>query len=180
MPTMHAAEVREHATFQALMWALSYPGQPQRLPTAGLDAFVAVADALVDLETSYFTPHAPLATALARTGGRALGPREAAYQFYPQPSIAALDLLAAAPVGTHRDPDHAATLVLGCTLGSGTSLHLSGPGIATPHSLSIGAIPSDFWALRNAAIAYPLGWDLFMIADDHVIGLPRTTIVEVR
>jgi alpha-D-ribose 1-methylphosphonate 5-triphosphate synthase subunit PhnH len=177
---MTETEAREHATFTALMWALSYPGRPQTLPVAGLAAFTAIAEALVDLETGYFTPNAALADELARTGGRALPPRQAPYQFYPQLTPGMLDMLAAAPVGTHRDPDRAATLVIGCTPDKGARLTLRGPGIPGTITIALGGIPPEFWPMRVAVGAYPLGWDVFFVAGDHVIGLPRTTLVEVH
>jgi alpha-D-ribose 1-methylphosphonate 5-triphosphate synthase subunit PhnH len=180
MPTMNETEAREHATFTALMWALSYPGRPHTLPVTGSAAFTAIAEALVDLETGYFTPHAALAEQLARTGGRAQPPRQALYQFYPQLTPSMLDMLAAAPVGTHCDPDLAATLVLVCTLDKGARLTLRGPGIPATLTITLGGIPPEFWPMRTALGVYPLGWDVFFVAGDQVIGLPRTTLVEVH
>ncbi len=37
--------------------------------------------------------------------------------------------LARAPVGTYQYPDESATLVVGCALGAGRELRLSGPGV---------------------------------------------------
>ena len=179
-PTMTSAEAREHAAFTALMWALSYPGRPQRLPARGMAAFGAIGAALVDLETGYFTQDAALAAALADTGGRALPPARAPYQFYPTLTAAALDALRAAPVGTYADPDGGATLVLGCVLGSGPTLTLSGPGISGSAQLRVGGLPEQLWSLRAAAGPFPLGWDLLLVDGDQVVGLPRSTAVEVR
>lgn len=178
-PTMSPHEAQQQATFSALMWALSYPGRPQRLPAAGMQAFALIGETLVDLETGYFTPDAGLAAALARTGGRAMPPDQAPYQLYPQLDEAGLATLASAPIGTYLDPDLGATLVIGCTLGDGPALTLAGPGVARAMTVRVGGLPAGLWPARAAA-AYPLGWDIVLVAGDQVLGLPRTTAVEVR
>jgi alpha-D-ribose 1-methylphosphonate 5-triphosphate synthase subunit PhnH len=111
---MTEAEARNHATFTALMWALSYPGRPQSLPARGLGALAAIGAALLDLETSYYTPDAELDGLLARTGARRARASEARYQLFPSLGPAELDALAAAPVGSYAYPDESATVVLGC------------------------------------------------------------------
>jgi len=179
-PVMSPLELRQHAAFTALMWALSYPGRPQQLPARGLAAFGAIAEALVDLETGYFTPDAALAAALAATGGRTLTPDRAPYQFYPRLTATELDALRLAPVGTYAYPDLGATLVLGCALGSGPTLSLTGPGISGSVQLRVEGLPEQLWALRTAAGPFPLGWDLLLVDGDQVVGLPRSTAVEVR
>lgn len=178
-PLMSAAEAHQHAAFSAMMWALSYPGRPQRLPAAGPAAFALIGATLVDIEAGYFTPDAALAAELARTGARALPPERAPYQLYPQLDAAALAALVAAPVGTYLDPDLGATLVLGCELGAGQALTLAGPGIARAITVHVGGLPAELWRLRAAA-AYPLGWDMLLVAGDQLLGLPRSTAVEVR
>ncbi len=179
-PLMTPAEARQHATFTALMWALSYPGRVQRLPAAGRIAFANVAEALLDLETGFCCPDAELAALLARSGARTLSPEAAPYQFYPQIDEAALAAIERAPIGNYAEPEDAATLVIGCTLGDGQVLSLRGPGIVEATELRVGGLPAAFWELRARAINYPLGWDCFLLAEDCVLGLPRTTIVEVR
>ncbi|WP_097651908.1 phosphonate C-P lyase system protein PhnH [Candidatus Chloroploca asiatica] len=179
MPHMTPAELRQHATFTALMWAFSYPGRPQRLPAAGLAAFVAIGETLLDLETGFFTPYDDLVPALAATGGRPLPPIHAPYQFYPQLTLAELDLLVTAPLGTYAEPDRGATLVLGCGFAHGTPLHLSGPGLAQPLTITVARLPDALWRARATVAVYPLGWDLYLVDGDQVIGLPRTTRVEV-
>jgi len=173
-------EARTHKIFSALMWALSYPGRPQSLPTAGLESFRAIGEALIDLETSYYTPHAELNQQLQHTGARGLQPDTAAYQFYPQLHEAELPALEQAPSGSQLYPDTAVTLVLGCGLGSGLRLRLTGPGIKDDVNMQVDALPNAFWSLRERACHYPLGWDVLLVADDQVVGLPRTTVVEVR
>lgn len=179
-PMMNPAEMRNHQTFTALMWALSRPGQIQRLPDGGQAALLAIADALIDLETSYYTPDPELNRLLARTGARPQTSDSARYQFYPSLDAADLETLQHAPVGSYTYPDEAATLVIGCTFTAGIQLHLSGPGINGSTSITLGALPASLWTLREQTMRYPLGWDLFLVADDAVIGLPRTTVVAIE
>jgi alpha-D-ribose 1-methylphosphonate 5-triphosphate synthase subunit PhnH len=178
-PTLTPHEARTHHTFTALMWVLSYPGRVHTLPDAGMAAFIAIGEALVDLETSYFTPDVVLSQQLAHTGARAGSTSTAMYQFYPALRAADLDALEAAPVGTALAPDEAATFVIGCMLGTGVRLRLHGPGIDGASELLVDGIPQAFWSLREQACRYPLGWDVFLVAHDQVVGLPRTTKLEV-
>jgi alpha-D-ribose 1-methylphosphonate 5-triphosphate synthase subunit PhnH len=178
-PQFSEAEARSHQTFRALMDALSRPGQIGRLPASGLAAFSTIADALLDLETSYHTPDSQLLPQLARTGARALPPGAALYQFYPRlgPDLGAL---AEAPAGTYADPDQSATLVIGCTFGAGRALRLRGPGIAGVADLWVDGVPDALWELRERICRYPLGWDIVLVAGGQLAGLPRTTRIEVE
>ena len=58
------------------------------------------------------------------------------------------------------------------------ALRLSGPGIAGTAQLAVGGVDPAFWPLRARA-AYPLGWDLFLVGEGEVVGIPRSTLVEV-
>jgi len=91
-----------------------------------------------------------------------------------------IPLLAEVPVGTYTYPDQSATLVIGCRLGAGRQLRLTGPGIASAVRLRIDGIPEAFWPLRDHACRYPLGWDVVLVSGDQVAGLPRTTHAEVE
>jgi alpha-D-ribose 1-methylphosphonate 5-triphosphate synthase subunit PhnH len=52
----------------------------------------------------------------------------------------------------------------------------AGPGIRGTQSLAIDGLPNDFWQQRAAMSAQlPLGIDLFFVAAQHVVALPRTT-----
>jgi len=37
----------------------------------------------------------------------------------------------------------------------------------------------DCWTLREQICRFPLGWDTLLVAADRVLGLPRTTQIEV-
>lgn len=176
-PLYTAAEAQSRETFLALMWALSYPGRVHKMPE-GVRAFQLVAETLLDLETSYFTPDESLGGMLATTGAHARQATEAAYHFYEQVTDAALADIRQASVGTMLYPDTAATLVIGCTLNSGIAFVLSGPGVNGQQAVKIGGLPDKFWELRDTACKFPLGWDVFLVDGQQVIGLPRSIRME--
>ncbi|HVU13239.1 MAG TPA: phosphonate C-P lyase system protein PhnH [Phototrophicaceae bacterium] len=177
-PVYSPEEAQSRDTFLALMWSLSYPGRTYSLPAAGRDAYLVVAETLLDLETSYFTPDQSLALALSRTNARALPPDRAQYHFYPELVSSRLNTIAQASIGTMLYPDRSATLIIGCELGSGQKFRLSGPGIAYHTDIKIGLIPDAFWELRSKSVHFPLGWDVFLISGSQVVGLPRSAAVE--
>lgn len=180
-PIYTDAEARSRETFLAMLHALSTPGWPYTLPVSAdasiRQALHLLAEALLDLETSFFTPDASLHQQLSASGARALEPERAAYHFYTRIDSDALALVESAAVGTVRDPDQSATLMLPVTLAVGEPWHLSGPGIQGTRVMRIGGLPTAFWELRRAACQYPLGWDLLLVDGDQLIGLPRTTIL---
>lgn len=181
-PQFTEYEARTRHTFKAMMWALSYPGRVSKLMHTGLSAFEDIADSLLDLETSYYCEDDDLLPALQRTGARQLPVDRAAYHFYPTLDDAQLDTVKSANIGTLIYPDQAATLVIGCKFGTGLRLKLEGPGIPPSDKMGIqvGDMPADFWQLREKAIRYPRGWDIYLIDGDVVIGLPRTTRITIE
>jgi len=190
VPVFTPAEARTRSAFLALMWALSHPGRVFALDAAlepsaarALDAplanLIAIGDTLLDLETTFFTPHTKLAAALVRTTARPETADAAAYHFYPRVTPRNLLDIEQASVGDMLYPDRAATLVMGCTLGSGVVLRLRGPGIKDQNNVRIDGIPAHFWELRAGATRYPLGWDLFLVSGVQVVGIPRTTELDI-
>lgn len=171
-------EALTHDTFIALMNALSFPGRVFTLPTDDntQDSFRAIADTLLDIETSYHTPDATLTEYLARSSAHVQPIEDAAYVFVP--TDLTLDLLGRVSVGTMLNPEEATTLILGCQLGAGQSTVWQGPGIPSTITVEVEGLPSAFWEVRQQAIHYPMGWDAFLVDGNRVMGLPRTTIVE--
>jgi alpha-D-ribose 1-methylphosphonate 5-triphosphate synthase subunit PhnH len=174
-PVYTAAEARNRETFLALMWAFSYPGRIYTLPAG--DPLDSIATTLLDLETSFFTPDATLTTQLARTSARALPPETAAYHFYPDFNVDLFEHIQRASRGSMLFPDEAATLIVGCAFGMGTTLRLTGPGIAGEQTISA-TLPEAFWALRAQA-HFPMGWDIYLLDGTHLIGLPRSTHITI-
>jgi alpha-D-ribose 1-methylphosphonate 5-triphosphate synthase subunit PhnH len=181
-PVYTPQEALARQTFLALMWSLSYPGRAYELPASGADAFHAIGGSLLDLETSYFTPDNELALYLARTGARSLPPDRAAYHFYPTLDTDMLEFVQQASIGTLIYPDQSATLIFGCRLGLGTTFRLQGPGIspAAVQSLQLNDVPSEIWEMRTKANRYPRGWDVYLVDENRVIGIPRTTQMTVE
>ena len=73
-------EKRQHKAFETLLWALAEPGSVHRLPRPGLDD---VAECLVDLEVTTFTPDVELARKLRQLGAGQASAAEADYLFIP-------------------------------------------------------------------------------------------------
>ena len=179
-PLLSQAEAQSHDTFVALMWTLTHPGQIQTWTTQNVttqDGFFAIGQALLDLETGFYTPDAALAEELVRTTARPLPANTARYHFYPNLNSAALNDITQAPVGTMLYPDRGATIVISCALGTGATYCLTGPGIKSESVISIDGLPLEFLQLRQENISYPLGWDIFLVDKSQLIGLPRTTNV---
>jgi len=176
-PLYTAAEAQSRETFLALMWALSYPGRIHQLPN-GVHAFSLIAETLLDLETSYFTPDESFQRSLVSTGAHARSASDAAYHFYEHITETSLSDIRQASVGTMLYPDTAATLITGCSLNSGVEFVLSGPGVNGQQAIQIGGLPDAFWTLRETACKFPLGWDVFLVDGQQVIGLPRSTRME--
>jgi len=176
-PLYTAAEAQSRETFLALMWALSYPGRVHQLPD-GAHAFSFNAETQLDLETSYFTPDESLQRSQVSTGAQARSASDAAYNFYQQITETTLFDIRQASVGTMLYPDTAATLIIACSLNSGLEFVLSGPGVNGQQAIQIGGLPDAFWTLRDTACKFPLGWDVFLVDGQQVIGLPRSTRME--
>jgi alpha-D-ribose 1-methylphosphonate 5-triphosphate synthase subunit PhnH len=189
-PLYTTEEAVRREAFLALMWALSYPGREQSIPVRvsgsdPLSVFVNIGDALLDLETTFFTPDSALESQLLHTRARALNPKQAAYHFYLSVSAEDLPRVEAASVGTMLYPDQAATLFVGCQLGNAqdegpeTILKLTGPGLQGERYVRVSGLPAEFWALRQRAVRFPLGWDIFLVdVSGKVIGLPRSTRID--
>ena len=171
-PRPDQEEIRDNAAFEALIGALSRPGQIHSLPEPGLRS---AALALVDLECAVFTDDPALIPSLARTGCRMVDLASAEYLFLTGNPLTAAG---SALVGSALHPEDGATLLLATKLTGGPELRLTGPGIETECRLAPAVDPS-LWSLRNARGAYPKGFDLFLVEAAQVIGLPRSTLIEV-
>jgi len=170
-----AAEMRANATFEVLMWALSRPGDIRELPETGL---AAIAETLVDLECTVFSDDPGLRAQIAATGAlQADDISEADHVFLS--SLEGVEArLVALRCGSALYPDDGATLVAQVRHGVGQRVRLSGPGVNGVLELTLG-ISSGFWAMRAMLCAYPEGFDMLLVDGRSVIGIPRSTLVEV-
>lgn len=84
--------------------------------------------------------------------------------------------------GSHEYPDRSTTLILQVDdLHSSGPWRLSGPGIANYRQVGIEGLNAGWttWLKANRE-AFPLGIDLLLTDGNSLIGLPRTTRVEVE
>lgn len=77
-------------------------------------------------------------------------------------------------IGQPDYPDRACTLIIECDSLSHDGPRLRGPGIKGGARLSL---PETAAFQANRAL-FPLGFDTFLTAGDHLAALPRSTIVE--
>ncbi len=186
VPVLTEQESRSQQTFTALMWALSRPGEIQHFTPLETDAtgLETIAQTVLDLETSFFTPDTVLCSKFKKTGAHCEAADKAAYQFYPAISLEQLFLLESAPIGTLLNPDQSATLVIVCEFLPGLKLELTGAGIQDKTRLEVGNLPLEIFRLRNRVVSFPLGWDLLLVARDNrdckLVGIPRSTKLEIQ
>lgn len=176
VPAPDAFEARTNACFEALMRALSRPGSVQELPAPGP---LGIAEALLDRECRVFAEDAALAQRIAGFGATLAPIPEADHCFLSLADAAGLARLAQVPVGSPLYPDAGATVVAEARFGEGQRLQLTGPGIETAAGIALGGLAEDLWPLRAARCRYPAGFDLFLLCGAKVIGLPRSTMIEV-
>lgn len=185
------------AVFRTLLNALSRPGTIETIetplpaadaaadgtPRAGLAAFAALL-ALADYATPIWLaqPDAALAAALRFHADAPLAatPRDAAFAYVHD--AAALPPLDAFACGTDESPEHSATVFVRVdALMGGAPLTLSGPGIETTQTFAPVGLPERFWQERAAlAPLFPCGIDFYFVCGAQIVGLPRTTRVEVN
>lgn len=167
-------ETQTNATFDALMWALSRPGLARDLPEPGMALLV---DALIDRECRVFASAPELASRAARSGAEMVEVEAADHVFLD--SLDDVSVVERLALGSDLYPETGATLVAPAKFSDGASMRLTGPGIDGAMDVSVSGVPSEFWTRRRAVMRYPMGFELFLIERDRVLGLPRTTEVEL-
>jgi alpha-D-ribose 1-methylphosphonate 5-triphosphate synthase subunit PhnH len=150
-----------HRLFRAALLALAYPGWP--VPVTGANDH-EIARALI--EASW-----PDSTNVSTE------PESADVLLVEGPSSDGR--LLKAPRGTEELPEEGATAIYIVHQPTSTEVRLSGPGI---DGMSTVVLPLTAQELADRAVCCahrPLGVDLLMITGGTVIGLPRSTRVEV-
>ncbi len=175
IPLRSEHEVLSHEVFNALMWALSYPGEKQSTQYANPKA---IGQTLLDLETSFFTTDKALKKDLQLTTAKLKTLEQANYLFFSKLEELDVKALKGAKCGDLLYPDHSATIILNCQFDEGVRLQLTGPGIETQNTITISTIPESFWQLRNKMRNYPLGWDVFLSDGKSIVGIPRSVELE--
>lgn len=173
-PLPSPEETRDNRTFEALLWALSRPGDLRHLPEAGLEAPFR---ALIDGECDVYTDDPDLARLIRATGARAAEQERADHVFLA--SAPGPELFDRVRFGSDLYPDDGATVMFPTVLEGVPTLRLSGPGIDGSREVAVPDLPPAFWSRRADVVRYPMGVDLFLIDGDRVLGVPRSTTVEV-
>lgn len=184
------------AVFRTLLDALARPGtigvietplpaaDASAAPThAGVAVFAALL-ALADYATPVWLaqPDAALAAALRFHAGAPLvpEPREAAFVYVHDAAV--LPPLETFASGTPESPEQSATVFVRVdALTGGAPLTLRGPGIESTRSIAPVGLPERFWRERaTLASHFPCGIDFYLVCGDRLMGLPRTTLVEMH
>ncbi len=167
-------EARTNATYEALMWALSRPGLTRELPDAGQAQII---EALIDRECAVWCADPDLSALAVRTGAETVALNQADHVFAGL--LADTTILQTLRCGSDLYPEDGATLVLNVDLSAGDRLRFSGPGVDGAGEVLIGGLPDGFWQMREKVMRYPMGFELFLVDDARILGVPRSTIVEV-
>jgi alpha-D-ribose 1-methylphosphonate 5-triphosphate synthase subunit PhnH len=172
-------------TFRELLQAMARPAAPRALPILPpspapiAPAAMAILLTLCDATTSVWLqqPEEEAVRHLRFHAGLKWveQPKDADFALISDPaSMPPLDTFAH---GDLRYPDRSATLIMQVAgFRTESSNRFEGPGIRTSEALSVDGLPDDFWQQRAAlAPQLPLGIDLYFVAAQQVVGLPRTT-----
>jgi alpha-D-ribose 1-methylphosphonate 5-triphosphate synthase subunit PhnH len=170
-----AAEARSNATFEALMWAMAWPGEIRELPAPGL---APVVEALIDLECIAYGDSAALRRLIADTGAAYAGDIGAADHVFLGQLADDPAALASLRCGNALYPDDGATVGVAAQIGHGPMVRMRGPGVDGATDIRVAVRPA-FWDLRGELCSYPEGFDLFIVDGLKVIGIPRSTTIEV-
>lgn len=173
-PTPGAAETRSNRTFDALLWALSRPGQIRQLPDAGEGPIV---DALIDMECRVFSAVPELWPLIDRTGAERAALEAADHVFLGSPETA--EAFGRVTIGSDLYPDDGATVILRAHFSAGRALRLTGPGVDGHLDVVVGGLPDGALDVRAERLRYPMGFDMILVDGDRIMGLPRSTKIEV-
>lgn len=172
-PVPSAFEARSNAVFDAVMWALARPGHVRDLPDRGMEQIV---EALIDRECRVFCDNDALGQVAQRAGAQMAEVDVADHLFV---DVIAAGVPERVRCGSDLHPDEGATLVVRADLSAGQQVRLSGPGVDGAVQVRIGGLPVDFWFRRAQMARYPMGFEMLLVDGARVLGVPRSTIVEV-
>lgn len=167
--------------FRSCLNALARPGTEQRLIPLFQSPLLAAASCLLFPEvSSFFQCDEDFKLVQTLTGSPSAPVDEADYLFCDQ---ADQKILVSMKIGHQQNPEDSATLFLSLQNGNTprTEAVLTGPGINGSLEVTLPVDLNFLALLREINGNYPLGVDLFFMNEKgRLIGLPRTTIVEVQ
>lgn len=176
-------------TFRELLQAMARPAVPRALPVLPpspvsiAPAAMAIVLTLCDATTSLWLQHPEDEAARHvrfHAGLKRVEPQQQA-DFALIADPASMPPLATFALGDPRYPDRSASVIVQVAGIDASSIRkdgktFAGPGIRDTETVAIDGLPADFWQQRAALAArLPLGIDLFFVAGQHVLALPRTT-----
>lgn len=171
--------------FRELLQAMSRPASPRTLPVLApapvpaTPAATAILLTLCDTSTSVWLQQADetLSQHLRFHTGCRLVPTPAEADFALITDPATMPPLDAFALGDPRYPDRSASLIVQVeAFHANTGPRFAGPGIRDVERVRIDGLPERFWRERSAlASRLPLGIDLYFVAAQNVLALPRTT-----
>jgi len=186
------------AMFRVALDALSHPGRCMTVshdaeaPQTGHPASAALLLALLDSDcTLWLSPTLANSDAAAwlrfHTGCQLVAQADKA-MFAWVASGDAMPALASFSQGSDNAPDQSTTCVLDLPLldasatseSSAAQWALKGPGIQDVNHLSVDGLAVDFlaqWTANHAS--FPRGVDLFLASAQQLVGLPRTTSIQL-
>lgn len=181
------------AVFRAALQALSHPGRridvahDAEVPRNGHAASAALLLALLDAAcTLWLSPSlagSDAAAWLRFHTGCTLVDDPAQARFAWAAHAGELPPLTTFEQGSDAYPDQSATCVIDVPAiadGMGAGWTLRGPGICDGLALQVEGLPQGFldqWTANHAS--FPRGIDLFLATPDQIVGLPRTTRIEL-
>ncbi|MBD8882140.1 phosphonate C-P lyase system protein PhnH [Rhodanobacter sp. 7MK24] len=177
------------SNFRELLQAMARPAVPRTLPVLppapapAAPAAMAIVLTLCDATTSVWLqqPEDEVVRHLRFHAGLKLADRPQDADFALITNPASMPPLDAFACGDMRYPDRSASLIIQLAAinpvaAGGAGNTFAGPGIRDTETVAIDGLPADFWQQRAALAALlPLGIDLFFVAGQQVLALPRTT-----
>lgn len=179
MATSWDIEQVNRMNFRSALNALAYPGQAHRVTPLFDSGLLALASVLLYAEVTYhYQGGHDIHLIEALTGTR---PADAVLADYLLSDGESSELLAKARIGTPDSPELGATLVIDCSAATWSSKTvLAGPGIDGTRRLELPLSQELLADLAEKNSGFPLGVDCFLLVGrDGLIGLPRTTRIEV-
>jgi alpha-D-ribose 1-methylphosphonate 5-triphosphate synthase subunit PhnH len=174
-------------SFRAIMDALANPGTPRKLAETALaqgplkvelaSTLLTLSDADTHIWLSETLRTEPIEAFIAFHTGAPLTRDPGRATFAIVASVDELPRFDEFNLGTQEYPDRSTTIVLAVpALSGGADIVLRGPGVNDHWHCNPIGLPEDFltqW-VENREL-FPRGIDLLLVADGHVIGLPRST-----
>jgi len=167
--------------FRNSLEAMAQPGKRQQITPLFGSSLLAMASVFLYVEVSHYQESAlDFGLIGAICGSPLASQKEADYLFLDSPLAR---MVSSAKIGTSENPEESATLIFSYTsdqLRNGTAAVLEGPGIDGRKAVELPVDSLFVEELTWKNSDFPLGVDLFFIGwDDSLIGLPRTTRIEV-